>query len=64
MFETGCCGEDFRADKVTFVGLMTLSMPLIVLSAPVVCCLEKEARFRAAQGQYNRVFRMFRATRQ
>lgn len=31
--ETGCCGADFRNDKATFLGLMTLSMPMIFFSS-------------------------------
>lgn len=31
MGDTGCCGAHFRKDAATFLGLMTFSMPLIVL---------------------------------
>ncbi|MFH2203257.1 MAG: hypothetical protein ABIJ96_09105 [Elusimicrobiota bacterium] len=34
VFETGCCGADFRSERVTFTGLWTLSVPLIYLTAP------------------------------
>ncbi len=34
LFATGCCGADFRNDKVTITGLWTLSVPLVYLSAP------------------------------
>lgn len=34
LFATGCCGADFRSDKVTITGLWTLSVPLVYLSAP------------------------------
>lgn len=29
--DTGCCGAHFRKDVATFLGLMTFSMPVIVL---------------------------------
>ena len=34
MFSTGCCGADFRSDDVTFVGLWSLSVPLVLLFTP------------------------------
>ncbi len=34
--DTGCCGAHFRKDVATFLGLMTFSMPLIVLCGMAV----------------------------
>ncbi len=39
MFETGCCGADFNTDRTTFLGLLTLAVPLLVVSSVVLLLL-------------------------
>ncbi len=39
MFETGCCGADFNTDRTTFLGLLTLAVPLLAVSSIVLLLL-------------------------
>lgn len=34
MFETGCCGADFRYERVSLTGLLTFSVPVVLIAAP------------------------------
>jgi len=51
LFATGCCGADFRNDRVTVTGLWTLSVPLVYLSIPA-------AVLPLGEGRVRRIFRV------
>ena len=34
--ETGCCGTNFETNHVSFLGLLTFSIPLLILTLPLL----------------------------
>lgn len=39
MTDTGCCGSNFRENSASILGLMTLSLPVIILSLLLISIL-------------------------